>query len=207
MEKKTEEKEEKEESHFETFLKKLDIANANALQQQEEQKQAQQKVIPICLYYISLENNKMFLYADYLKPDEEIMRDCQLLYAYAKINRPLKIVFMTQNIDLYEIDSIVKHFMNAFGIDTVRGGSYTDNVLHEDVIYHIQKECNTVMGDQIIENNQKLVEIKKLYASIEQINNLVSNLEENINEIQRIDDDNNNDCNDYNDSKIIWREM
>lgn len=199
------EKEEKEESHFETFLKKLDIANANALQQQQEQ--AQQKVKPICLYYISLENNKMFLYADYLKPDEEIMQDCQLLYAYAKINRPQKIVFTTQNIDLYEIDSIVKHFMNAFGIDTVRGGSYTDNDLPEDVIYHIQKECNTVMGDQIIENNQKLVEIKKLYASIEQIDSLVLNLEENIKEIRRIDDDNINDCNDYNDSKIIWREM
>jgi len=185
----------------------LDIANAVALHQQQEQQEAQSKVKPICLYYISLENNKMFLYTDYLKPDEEIMQDCQLLYAYAKINRPQKIVFMTQNIDLYEIDSIVKQFMHTFGIDTVRGGSYTDNVLHEDVIYHIQKEYNTVMGDQIIENNQKLIEIKKLYASIEHINNLVSNLEENLNEIHRIDDDNINDCNDYNDSNIIWREM
>jgi len=80
----------------------------------------------INLYFIGLEDNKMFLYPSYGKPDTEIMEDCSKLYEYARIYPPRSIVFRIQEVDLFDIDKFVKMFMQMFGIDDTRGGSYVD---------------------------------------------------------------------------------
>ena len=83
------------------------------------------------LYFISLENNKMFLHTDFKKEYDVVLRECGERYDYAKQNAPRKVVYTMIVDDLYDIDKHVKMFMHMFGIDDTRGGSYTDVELPE----------------------------------------------------------------------------
>jgi hypothetical protein len=85
----------------------------------------------IALYFIGLEDNKMFLYTSYEKPDDEIMKDCSTLYEYARVYAPSRIVFRIPGVDLFDVDKFVKMFMQMFGVDETRGGSYVDVELPE----------------------------------------------------------------------------
>jgi hypothetical protein len=81
---------------------------------------------PLFLYFVSLENCKMFLYHCEEKTYEEVLVECGNKYEYTQINRPIKVVFVLPNIKYSEIDENVKLFMHQFGIDNTRGGSYTE---------------------------------------------------------------------------------
>jgi hypothetical protein len=83
------------------------------------------------LYFIALEDNNTFLYLAYKKPEDQILYQCERLYDYAKLYKPLKIVFTLDDCELTDADKYVKQFMQLFGEDTVRGGSYTDIILPE----------------------------------------------------------------------------
>jgi hypothetical protein len=95
------------------------------------------------LYFISLENNKMFLYDSEEKSDDEIMGNCKEVYEYVQINRPIKIVFYIPNIQDDEIDENVKLFMHEFGIENTRGGSYTDIVIPDETKRRLYQEFAT----------------------------------------------------------------
>jgi len=93
------------------------------------------------MYFISLEQDKMFLYTDFKEEDhEKIMQNAQDKYEYIALYKPKKIVFTMKINDLYDIDKNVKLFMHMFGIDNTRGGSYTSIFLEENQIKYIEKE-------------------------------------------------------------------
>ena len=93
------------------------------------------------MYFISLEENKMFLYVDFKEENNEtLMQRAQEKYGYIQIYKPLKIVFTMEVKDLYDIDKTVKLFMHMFGINNTRGGSYTSLMLEEEQIRFIEKE-------------------------------------------------------------------
>jgi hypothetical protein len=73
----------------------------------------------------------MFLYLTYKKPNELILYQCEELYEYAKLFKPLKVVYTMDDCDLTDADKYVKQFMKMFGENSTRGGSYTDIVLPE----------------------------------------------------------------------------
>jgi len=86
------------------------------------------------LYFISLNNECMFLYhCEKKENDQDIMDECLLNYEYVQINRPRKIVFTLKNVKSCEVDEIVELFMCQFGIDKTRGGSYTDLELSDNI--------------------------------------------------------------------------
>lgn len=95
------------------------------------------------LYFVALEEDKMLLHASFKRSFEEVLADCEILYQYAKIYKPKRVVYVSENIDLYDVDKNVKIFMNMFGIDDTRGGSYTDVVLSEDVKQVLEAEFKT----------------------------------------------------------------
>jgi len=95
---------------------------------------------PLFLYFISLQNCKMFLYHCHEKAYEEVLAECESKYEYVQINRPLKVVFVLPNIQQYEIDENVKLFMHQFGIDNTRGGSYTTVDLSDETKEMLCKE-------------------------------------------------------------------
>jgi len=113
----------------------------------------------ITLYFIGLEDNKMFLYTSYEKPDDKIMEDCSKLYEYARIYKPRNIVFRIPEVDLFDVDKFVKMFMQMFGIDDTRGGSYVDVILPEFQQNALKIELFTATNDFIKANEVLLLNV------------------------------------------------
>jgi hypothetical protein len=85
------------------------------------------------LHVILLENDNIIVHKSDAKYDYEIMNECIENYEFAKINKPvlfLERIPITENLD---IDECVKHYMQYYGFEHVRGGSYM-NVSNEQ--YH-----------------------------------------------------------------------
>jgi hypothetical protein len=126
----------------------LAIMNETEYEDEEDLESA-----PLYMYYVSLENNKMLLHVDFKKEVDVVLANCAKLYEYARANPPIKVVYTTEVKDLYDVDKDVKLFMNMFGIENTRGGSYTDvelpdflmmTILHEkkitDVHFYINRK-------------------------------------------------------------------
>ena len=106
---------------------------------------------PLYMYYVSLENDKLLLHVDFKQEIDVVLSDCERLYEFARINAPLRVVYTAEVKDLYDVDKDVKLFMNMFGIENTRGGSYTDvelpaflmnTLLHEQLITNVQFYIN-----------------------------------------------------------------
>ena len=92
------------------------------------------------LYFVALEEDKMILHASFKRSFEQILVDCETLYHFAKVYKPRRVVYVMENIDLYDVDKNVKIFMNMFGIDETRGGSYTDVILPKNIKHQLEEE-------------------------------------------------------------------
>lgn len=62
---------------------------------------------------------------------------------WTSLHKPLKIVEVVENIDPFDEDKYTKMYMNKYGIENVRGGSYTSIILNEYQIYAIKVELDT----------------------------------------------------------------
>lgn len=63
--------------------------------------------------------------------------------AWTKKYKPIKIIKIIDRIDEFDEDKYTKVYMNIYGIDNVRGGSYTGIRLDPDEYNFIQKELCT----------------------------------------------------------------
>ena len=92
------------------------------------------------MYYISLEDEYLFLHTDFKKDYDKVMKDCLAKYDYVKLHKPEKVVFVMEIHDFYDVDKYVKMFMHMFGIEKTRGGSYTEIVLEDAFLQTIEHE-------------------------------------------------------------------
>ena len=71
-------------------------------------------------------------------------------------NKPIKIHEFKENCNIYELDITVKIYMNKYGINNVRGGSYSDLMLSKEQVNILEKELkiiNTNNLDNDLNNN------------------------------------------------------
>lgn len=98
------------------------------------------------MYFVSLDEDKLFLYTDFKMDYESVMKTCEDNYEYVQKYKPRKIIFTVEINDLYDVDKYVKTFMHMFGIDETRGGSYTacelPEYLKEAIIF--EKNITTI---------------------------------------------------------------
>ncbi len=83
------------------------------------------------MYFVSLDDDKLFLYTDFKMDYENVLIVCEEKYDYVQKHKPRKVIFTLEINDLYDVDKYVKTFMHMFGIDDTRGGSYVDIDLPE----------------------------------------------------------------------------
>jgi len=83
------------------------------------------------MYFVSLDDDKLFLYTDFKMDYEKVLTVCEEKYEYVQKHKPRKVIFTLEINDLYDVDKYVKTFMHMFGIDDTRGGSYVDIDLPE----------------------------------------------------------------------------
>lgn len=63
-------------------------------------------------------------------------------------NKPVKILEIIDNCDEFDVDKYTKKYMSKYGINKVRGGSYTDVVLDDATLFVLNKEIQTVQKQE-----------------------------------------------------------
>lgn len=93
-----------------------------------------------------LQAEKFFVYSCSQKPksDSELMLEAELYYDYLKKYKPICIVKRYEKHDGLDIDKYVKLFMLDYGVDYVRGGSYSEEVLSDSQLNMLLCEFDTV---------------------------------------------------------------
>ena len=118
------------------------------------------------LFIILLENNKWLLHVSRETDPNILFLECEIIYKYAKKNRPIKIKSIRIIDNILEIDFYVKQYMFEYGIDNVRGGSYQDEILGE----HFIKTLNHELSIHISTFDNNLQFFKEIYEKYKNIN-------------------------------------
>ena len=94
------------------------------------------------LHIVLLEKEKLLLHVSIHNKENMsiIMLECELIYKYTLIYKPLRIVETIVICQNDEINFFVKKYMKYYGIDNVRGGSYTNTELTNEERNHITNE-------------------------------------------------------------------
>ena len=94
------------------------------------------------LHVLLLTEDKLFLHGSSTTPTDDsiIMLECEIMHEYLQKYKPLRILESIALRQTCEIDFIVKKHMKCYGIDNVRGGSYTAITLTDDEKKFIQRE-------------------------------------------------------------------
>ena len=96
------------------------------------------------------------------------------------------------NCDEYDLDKYVKIFMNNYGIENVRGGSYSSPELSEEEKFILKRELNTVNNKCIncgqnheeCEFKSKRLSIMELRKKIDGLTNDYDKLKSELNEFK-----------------------
>jgi hypothetical protein len=72
------------------------------------------------------------------------MLEAELYYDYLKKYKPICIIKRYDNHDALDIDKYVKLFMLDYGVDYVRGGSYSEEILSDSQLNTLLREFDTV---------------------------------------------------------------
>jgi len=137
------------------------------------------------IYVLKLQDNKYFIHFSDSKPYKQILNECEILYDYVKIYKPLSVIDIIPLTNYLEIDKSVKFYMYLYGYNNVRGGSYIDEILpdylektlnHEFKIVENEEPERLSLFNEILEKyeyhdfnsiqeiDEKIAEIKKEYS-------------------------------------------
>lgn len=94
------------------------------------------------LYPLKLSNNKWFIYVTREQNIKAVYELSKYRYEYIYNNSPILSHECTKINDILEIDYFVKKYMRLYGIDKVRGGSYTSEILSIEEQNILLKEIN-----------------------------------------------------------------
>lgn len=94
------------------------------------------------LHVLLLTEDKMFLHGSSrtTNDDSVILLECEIMHEYLQKYKPLRILETLVLRQTCEIDFCVKKYMKCYGIDNVRGGSYTTFELTNDEKKFIERE-------------------------------------------------------------------
>ena len=106
------------------------------------------------MYFIALDEDKIFIHTDFKKDQDVIMKECEEEFEYVNKYKPQQITMSMRVTDLYDVDKYVKIFMHMFGIDDTRGGSYTNMELPEYLTEAILHEKNITTIDYYLKNKK-----------------------------------------------------
>ncbi len=98
----------------------------------------------VCIYVLKLEENKY--YVGKTNNPEFRLRDHfnQNGSEWTKKYKPLKIIELKTNCDNYDEDKITKQYMDKYGINNVRGGSFVTIILDKPTINILKQMSNGV---------------------------------------------------------------
>lgn len=100
----------------------------------------------VYIYILKLENNKYYIG----KTNNPINRLSQHTNnngsEWTKKYKPIKLIELIEDCDNFDEDKYTKIYMQKYGIDNVRGGSYNQMILSNENIITIQKELDSSLN-------------------------------------------------------------
>jgi len=130
------------------------------------------------LYAIELDSKKVFLHVSLPIKEQLLFQECTILFDFVKKYPPIRVLNEIDLEDVLIVDYYVKYFMRHYGIDNVRGGNYTDEVLSNDVLTRLKMEIGKTSADYERDNElyeylvlyYKMIDLDRL-KEIEKLNN------------------------------------
>lgn len=133
------------------------------------------------VYIFNLSGDKKFLYSSFTKNENEIILEATIYYDYLKTFPIISIYEKREERTGFDIDTYTKEYMYYYGIDNVRGGTYSSEILSKQVEEVLLQELKTVdIFDQkpkeyllylIIDHYKKRLQNKnEIYKEIENVN-------------------------------------
>ena len=103
------------------------------------------------VYILKLENDKYFVgYTKDISKIKESIKDFEWIQRHPLI-KILKIIY---NCDKYDVDKYTKKFMELYGIDNVRGGTYYHADLSQETLNSLKQELE-ILNKQIYIKSQE----------------------------------------------------
>ena len=99
------------------------------------------------LHVLQLENKKWFLHVSPRQYEEYLFLECSTIYDFVRNNPPMSVFSVIDITFSLDVNYHVKKYMKSYGIENVRGGNYTDEVLSEDVVKHLELEISTTFSE------------------------------------------------------------
>ena len=120
------------------------LAEGSELQHELISGDCSSQVVPdsLMLCYVELQYQKLFLYPSVKIGNDEsqLFMQLKMLLEFVKKNPPIRVLQMVCINDILEVDCYVKINMRKYGIENVRGGSYSMEILPEHFIKSIEFE-------------------------------------------------------------------
>ena len=81
------------------------------------------------IFVLELENDKWFLHISNNESYKFVNFECRALYEFVRKNPPIGIFESLPIFNKFEINTLTKKYMEYYGIDNVRGGIYSHEIL------------------------------------------------------------------------------
>ena len=99
----------------------------------------------ITIYVLKCSNNKYYVGKTLTDVDKRFNTHKKGQGAiWTRKYRPIEILNVYKNCDHFDEDKYTKMYMDKYGIENVRGGSYTKVKLNDDVIKFLEKELSSI---------------------------------------------------------------
>ena len=123
------------------------------------------------LYVLELQQHKWFLHFASPSNDEFLWIECAALFPFVKKYLPIKTFETIEITDVFQIDYHVKKYMQCYGVENVRGGTYSNEFLDDAIVSFLETEINANVNNYF--NRQDMIDnISKTYNSINTIDEL-----------------------------------
>lgn len=99
------------------------------------------------VYALELSHKKWFIYVSYEHDIKDVYLNSQLRHEYVANHLPILSHNSTKIHDVLDIDFFVKKYMRMYGINNVRGGSYSNEILFSNTKELLEKEINASFND------------------------------------------------------------
>jgi hypothetical protein len=97
------------------------------------------------IFVLQLENDKWFLHTSKETQLERVLFESQVTYDFVRKNPPIKVYEIIKSTDYFDINALTKKYMNCIGIENVRGGIYSDEILPEFLLKSLELEINSTV--------------------------------------------------------------
>lgn len=121
----------------------------------------------ISIFVYELKNNKYFVYYTYNKEINSKTNEILNKFEFVRNNTVIKIIEEIYDCTIYDVDKIVKIYMNKYGIHNVKGGSYiqeinkeTESYLNKELEFVNKQEKKNTELSKLLENNNNIPILK-----------------------------------------------